>query len=174
MPGPRRSPGEGNGNPLQYSCLENPRTGAWWPAIYGVAQSWTRLRWLRSSLAVWLVTCVGVSLLGFMLCGTLCASWTQLTISFSMLGKFSTIIIKCLVTQSCLTLCEPMDYSPPGSSVHGILQASLLEWVAVPFSRGSSQPMDWTHISGTAGKFFTIWATREATLWESSGGSLIR
>ena len=46
--------------------------------------------------------------------------------------------------QSCLTLCDPMDNSPPGSSVHGILQARILEWVAVPSSRGSSQPRDWT------------------------------
>ena len=44
--------------------------------------------------------------------------------------------------QSCLTLCNPMDCSPPGSSVHGILQAGILEWVAIPFSRGSSQPQD--------------------------------
>jgi len=44
--------------------------------------------------------------------------------------------------QSCLTLCDPMDYSPPGSSVHGILQARILEWVAMPFSRRSSQPRD--------------------------------
>ena len=44
--------------------------------------------------------------------------------------------------QSCLTLSNPMDYSPPGSSVHGILQARILEWVAKPFSRGSSQPRD--------------------------------
>ena len=49
--------------------------------------------------------------------------------------------------QSCLTLCDPMDCSPPGSSVHGILQARILEWVAMHFSRGSSQPMDRTHIS---------------------------
>ena len=47
-----------------------------------------------------------------------------------------------LVTKSCLTLCDPMDYSPPGSSVHGILQARILVWVAMPFSRGSSQPRD--------------------------------
>jgi len=46
------------------------------------------------------------------------------------------------VTQSSLTLCDPMDYSPPGSSVHGIFQARILEWVAVPFSRGSSPPGD--------------------------------
>ena len=46
------------------------------------------------------------------------------------------------VAQSCLTLCNPMDYSPRGSSVHGILQARILEWVAIPFSRGSSRPRD--------------------------------
>ena len=52
-----------------------------------------------------------------------------------------------LVTQSCSTLCNNMDCSPPGSSVHGILQARILECVAIPFSRGSSQPRDWTHVS---------------------------
>ena len=62
----------------------------------------------------------------------------------------------------CLTLCDPMDCSLPGSSVHGILQARILEWVAISLSRGSSQPRDWTQISHTAGRFFTIWATREA------------
>ena len=67
-----------------------------------------------------------------------------------------------LVVQLCLTLCDPMDYSPPGSSVHGILQARILEWVAIPFSRGSSQPRDQTLVSCIAGRFFTIWATREA------------
>ena len=55
-----------------------------------------------------------------------------------------------------------MDCSLPGSSVHGILQARILEWVAVPFSRGSSQTRDQTQVSCTAGRFFTIWATREA------------
>ena len=58
--------------------------------------------------------------------------------------------------QSCLTLCDPMDGSPPGSSVHGILQARILEWVAMPSSRGSSQPRDQTQVSCTAGRFFTI------------------
>ena len=53
----------------------------------------------------------------------------------------------CLVTQSCLTLCDPMDCSPPGFSVHGIVQARILEWVAILFSRGSSPPRDWTCIS---------------------------
>ena len=54
------------------------------------------------------------------------------------------------VTQPCLTLCDPMDYS-----VHGILQARILEWVAFPFSRGSSQPRDQTQVSRIAGRFFT-------------------
>ena len=57
-----------------------------------------------------------------------------------------------------------MDCSLPGSSVHGILQAGLLEWVAIPFSRGSSQPRDGTQVSHIAGEFFTDWATREAHL----------
>ena len=61
------------------------------------------------------------------------------------------------VAQSYPTLCDPMDYT-----VHGILQARILEWVAVPFSRGSSQPRDRTQVSLIAGGFFTRWATREA------------
>ena len=65
------------------------------------------------------------------------------------------------VTQSCPTFCDPMDYSLPGSSVHGIFQARVLEWVAISFSRGYSQPRDWTQVSRIAGRRFTIWATRE-------------
>ena len=57
--------------------------------------------------------------------------------------------------QSCLTLCDPMDYSLPGSSVHGILQARILEWIAISFSRGCSWPRDWTWVSCIAGGFFT-------------------
>ena len=49
--------------------------------------------------------------------------------------------------ESCPTLCNPMDCSPPGFSVHGLLQARILEWVAMPFTRGSSQPRDWTQVS---------------------------
>ena len=66
-----------------------------------------------------------------------------------------------LVTQSCLTLFDPMDCSLPGSSVHGILQARILEWVAIPFSRESSRLRDWTRVSCTADRFFTVWATKE-------------
>ena len=64
--------------------------------------------------------------------------------------------VEVLVTHSHPTLCDLMDYSPPGSSVHGILQARILEWVAFPFSRGYSQPRDQTRVSGIAGGFFTV------------------
>ena len=68
----------------------------------------------------------------------------------------------CLVAQFCPTLWDPVDCSPPGSSVHGILQAGILEWVAMLSSRESSQPIDWTQVSSIAGGYFTVWATREA------------
>ena len=70
--------------------------------------------------------------------------------------------VLCLVAQSCLTLCDPMNCSPPGSSVHGILQARILEWVAISSSRGSFRAKDWTHIHFcTAGRFFTTSITWE-------------
>ena len=61
----------------------------------------------------------------------------------------------CSVAKWCLTLCNLMDYSLPGSSVHGISQARILEWVAISFSRGSSWPRYWTRFSCLAGRFFT-------------------
>ena len=64
--------------------------------------------------------------------------------------------------KSCPTLCDPMDCCPPGSSVHGILQARILEWVAIPFSRGSSRPRDWTQVSSTAGRFLNFWVMTTA------------
>ena len=65
------------------------------------------------------------------------------------------------VAQSCLTLCDPIDCSLPGSSVHGIFQAIVLEWIAISFSRGSSQPRAWTQVSRIVDRRFTVWATRE-------------
>ena len=117
--------GEGNGNPLQCSCLENPRDGgALWAAIYGVAQSRTRLTRLSSSSSKehlfswspksrWLVTAP-----------------MKLKDIYFLEEKLSCSE----VTQSCPTLCDPMDCSLPGSSVHGIFQARILEWVAIAFS----------------------------------------
>ena len=69
--------------------------------------------------------------------------------------------VKVLITQSCPTLCNPMNYSPPGSFVHGIPQARILEWVAIPFSRGSSWLRERSQVSCIEDKLFTIWATKE-------------
>ena len=62
------------------------------------------------------------------------------------------------IAQLCLTLSDPMDYSPPGSSIHGILQVRILEWVAIPFSMGASWPRNQTQVSCIIGRVFTIWA----------------
>ena len=66
-----------------------------------------------------------------------------------------------------VSLFDPMDCSLPGSSVHGILQARILECVSMPFSRGSSRPRDQSQLSHVAGRFFTIWAMREAQEYQS-------
>ena len=75
------------------------------------------------------------------------------------------IYVCVLVTQLCPTLCNPTDGSLPGSSVHRILQARILEWVTSFFFRGSSWSRDWTQVSCIAGGFFTIWATRRPNLY---------
>ena len=79
------------------------------------------------------------------------ASWSSLSVtSFPQSGLLRE-------AQSCRTLCNPMDYT-----VHGILQARILEWAAFPFSRGSSQPRDQAQVAHISGRFFTSWATRKA------------
>ena len=65
--------------------------------------------------------------------------------------------VKVKVAQSCPTPCDPVDYT-----VHGILQAIILEWVAIPLSKGSSQPRDRTQVSHIVGEFLISWATMEA------------
>ena len=113
--------GKGNGNPLQCSCLENPRDGgAWWAAIRGVTQRRTRLKQLSSSSSS--------------------SSRTAYGLLWWLSGKESTCHAgerkkESEVTQSCPTLCDPVDCSLPGSSVHGIFQAIVLEWVAIPLPR---------------------------------------
>ena len=85
----------------------------------------------------------------------------QVVLSYSLCGHAKSF-------QSYPTLGNPIDWSPPGSSVHGMLQASILEWVAISFSRGSSQPRDWTqvsYVSCSAGEFFTTRAAWEALLF---------
>ena len=70
-----------------------------------------------------------------------------------------------VLSHSILSIWDLLVYSPSGSSVHGILQARILEWVAMLSSRGSSQPSNWTQVSCIAGRFFANWATREASQW---------
>ena len=77
--------------------------------------------------------------------------------------QMSSCAVLCLVTQSCLTFCNPMDCSPPGSSVHEIFQARILDWVAMPSFRGSSQPRDRTQVSHIAGRFFTVSAHQRSS-----------
>ena len=82
------------------------------------------------------------------------------TIKFTFLKYNFQKVVVMLVAQSCLTLCNPMDCSPLGSSVHGIPQARILEQVAIPFSRGFLRPRDCTWLSCIAGRYFTVWATK--------------
>ena len=79
-------------------------------------------------------------------------------------------LLKVLVTQLCLTLCDPVDCSLPSSSVHGILQARILEWIAFPFSSGSSWPKNRTGVSCIAGGFFTNWEESRTFLLAPPGG----
>ena len=116
-------------------------------------------------------------LVGAVLAMDICSDYTGiipaligLTMYWPVLGKESWVSIQINsnsllpeVTQSCPTLCDPMDCSLPHSSVHGIFQARVLEWVAISFSRGSSQPRDRTWVSHIVGRRFTIWATREVS-----------
>ena len=69
------------------------------------------------------------------------------------------------VAQPGPTLCDPVDCSQPCSSIHGIFQARILEWVAISFSRGSSQPRDWARVAHIVSRCFTVWATREVLAW---------
>ena len=78
--------------------------------------------------------------------------------------KSISIVDRSEVTQSCPTLCSPVDCSLPGSSLHGILQVGILEWVSISFSRGSSQPRDRTRVSHIAGRCFNLWVTMEGSL----------
>ena len=116
--GSERSLGRGHGNPLQYSCLENPMVReAWWAIVYRVTQTQIGLKGLSTHYEK--------KYGGSLCCVCVCAQQLQL----------------------CPTLCDPVDYSPPGSSVHGIFPARILEWVGMPSSRASSRPRNQTSIS---------------------------
>ena len=128
MPGSGRSPGGENGNPLQYSCWENPvDRAAWWATVYGVAKTWLSTHTYTE--------------LGVRGCGWQVVWGKSLSLPRLQLSLYKRKVLKESVSRSVvLTLCDPMDCSPPGSSVHGILQARILEWVAIPFRRWSPNP----------------------------------
>ena len=151
--------------------------GAWKAAVHGVAEGWT---WLsdftstfhfhalekematHSSVLAWRIPGMGhpggLPSMGSHRVGR---DWSDL----AAMDSYKQCVCVCvLVTQLCPTLWDPMDCSLPGSFVFGILQARILEWVAISFSRGSSWPRDQTRVSCIAGRFFTIWTTRKAEL----------
>ena len=120
-----KSPGVGNDNLLQYSCLENAMDReTWWATIHGVLKSQTLL---NTHTHTHTHTHIGVA--------TIIAlyTWQQ-------------------VAQSCPTLYDSVDCSPPSSSIHRVLQARIPEWVAVSFSRGSSRPRDRIQVSHIEGR----------------------
>ena len=127
--------GEGNGNSLHYSCLENPVDGgAWWATVHGVTKSRTHI----SDQA--------------------CTREHMSSPNLRAMVK----VEERDIAQSCLTLFDPVDWSPPGSSIHGILQARTQAWAAISFSRGSQGPRDRTRVSRIAGRRFNLWITGEA------------
>ena len=140
--------------------------------LWSLGSTWDR----REAACPWVLSCLTVSLFGlrWVFCPAgyvktlemhLCGFWLasgkkcQMTLGDSSLIWIQVISLESevKVPQSCPPLGDPVGYT-----VHGILQARILEWVAFPFSRGSSQSRDWTQVSRIAGRFFTSWATREA------------
>ena len=134
IPGQGRSPGEENSNPLLFSCLENYMgRDAWQATVHRVTESLTQLS----------------------------RHYSQAIRSDKVLLHKATISgekseCQSLVLTPCLTLFDPMNCSLPVSSVHEILQARILEWVAIPFFRGSSQPRDRIWASCITSRFFTL------------------
>ena len=137
IPGSGRSPKGGQGNPLQYSCLENPLDrGAWQATVHRVTKSWTWQKGL--SMHAWRGHGGSVPH---------ALPYASLSLGYSW-----------VFAQPCPS--EPTKFLCP--SVHRILQARILESVAISSSRGSSRPRAWTQVSLTAARFFTVWATRES------------
>ena len=127
---------------------------SYWSLKSGMVEVFTPWKWAKCDKSVWFF-------LPFVFCSfAVCcmSTWWMCTGTFVYLSKIK--------QASCPTLCDPMDYT-----VRGILQARILEWVVIPFSRRSSQPRDRTQVSHIAGGFFTSWATREAQTNSPVSGS---
>ena len=139
----------------------HPASGNHWSVFHPYSFAFSRMsyEWVKvvCSLWVWILS-PSIMHLRFHAQGCVCISGLFLFIAER----------KVLVTQSCPTLWDPTDCSPPGFSVHVILKARILECVAIFFPRGYSQRRAQTQVSYIASKFLTIWATREALLLLSS------
>ena len=130
----------------------------------GFSTVWATGKPLKNSAAWEIVVRVGIhalflNLVGRILLDSFC--FTAEIICFFFPSVLIWFVFILWVIQSCPTLYDPIDYSPPGSFIPGILWARILNWVAIPFSRGSSRPRDQSWVSRVAGMFFTIRATRE-------------
>ena len=162
IPGLGRSPGEGHGYPVQYSCLGNLMDrGTWWATVDRFAELDTTeaAERERENLIFRQISC------DFNHIHTHTYKYTSLKMGIH------TMCMCAKSLQSCLTLCDPMDRSPPGSSVHGISQAGILEWLAISSSRGSSWARDRTSSLASpalAVEFFTT-----STTWETHPQSTI-
>ena len=144
-------------NPLQYSCLESSMDrGAWWATVHGVTKSRTWLSDFHITSLYTVYECMYFKT-------AMKANFSVTTLTCKKEYIELIVIISQYIYISDIRW-DPMDYILPGSSVHGILQAKILEWVAMRSSRGSSQPRDQTQVSHIAGRFFTSWATREAPI----------
>ena len=175
-----QSPGGGHGNALQYSCLEHP---------HGQRSLVGYIPWGHKELDMieWISTASTISLLALYLDNSLI--WKDICTPTFIAALFTTAKIwkqpKCpSISERLKKMCyictveycvlshsvmsdsrDPMDCSLPASSVHGILQVRILEWVAISFSRRSSWPRDWIQVSWIAGRVLTNWAMREALQW---------
>ena len=157
IPGSGRSPGGGHGNPLQDSCLENPGQRSlaggspWDPKESDTTE---RLSTTAGGFSQSVPAAHPRVLSLHHLQAREPASPLPASLTFHQ-GRSPDLM--CMsVAQSCPALCDPMDCDLPGSSVHGILQARILERAAMPSSRGSSQPRDQTRVSCNAGRSFTV------------------
>ena len=151
--------GEGNGTPLQYSCRENPMDGgAWWAAVHGVAKSWTWQSDFTFTLhfhALEKEMATHSSVLAWRIPGTeepgglpsmgshrVRHDWSNLAAAAAAYRTW----VHAQSLQSCLTLCNPMDCSPPGSSIHGILQARILDRVAISSTPNQGSNLGLLHL----------------------------
>ena len=155
IPGLGRSSGEGNGNPLQYSCLENLMAGE--PGgLQSMGSQRVGHHWATNTIKSYRHMYELHKTLGF-----LKFLLRSLHNRIWIMRFLKNNLKKTILSLGCWYSCNPMNCNLPGSSIHGILHARILEWVDISFSRGSSCPRNWTQVSRIAGWCFTDWATRK-------------